>query len=268
MNLKRILTGLIGFPIVAAVLIFGNKYIIDVLFAIVALISIHEYFNAISKQYKPVRALGYVLAVLIAFIHIIPIGVLMTMAIMFIPVCIVILFLNIVFTSLKIEPKDVFATFLGICYILVFILFIPILYASSNGKFLIWYILLIAWGTDTFAFTFGKLFGKHKLTPISPKKSVEGSIGGTIGAIVVTLIYTYVVQKYVNLGLSYLYVAIITFVLSILSQIGDLAASSIKRTMDIKDYGNLLPGHGGMLDRIDSMIFIAPFAYYLLVMII
>ena len=268
MNLKRYLTGLIGFPIVALVLIFGNKYIIDVIFAIVAEISIHEYFNAISKKYIPIRALGYIAAALIAFIHIIPLGALITLAIMFIPLSVVILFLNIIFSSLKIEPKDIFATFFGICYIVVFILFIPILYASLNGKFLIWYILLIAWGTDTFAYTFGRLFGKHKLTPISPKKSVEGSIGGTIGAIAVTLVYTYIAQKYVDLGLSFSYVAIMTFALSILSQIGDLSASSIKRKMDIKDFGNLLPGHGGMLDRIDSMIFIAPFAYYILVLIL
>ena len=268
MNVKRYLTGLIGFPIVAAILIFGNIYIIDALFAIVALISIHEYFNAISKKYKPIRALGYILAVLIAFIHIIPIDYLMIIAIMFIPLCVVILFLSIIFSSLKIEPKDVYATLFGICYILVFIIFIPVLYGSLNGKFYIWYVFLVAWGTDTFAYIFGRLLGKHKLTQISPKKTLEGSIGGTIGAIVVTLIYTFVVQKYVNLGLSYVYVAIISIILSALSQIGDLAASSIKRTMEIKDYGNLLPGHGGMLDRIDSIIFIAPFAWLLLMLTI
>ena len=113
----------------------------------------------------------------------------------------------------------------------------------------------------------GRTFGKHKLTSISPKKSIEGSIGGTIGAIIIALVYTFILQKYVNLEISYALVAVATFVLSILSQIGDLAASHIKREMEVKDYGNLLPGHGGMLDRIDSLIFIAPFAYLLFILI-
>lgn len=186
---------------------------------------------------------------------------------MFIPTSIVLLFINVIATSMKVEPKDIFATFFGICYVIGFLVFLPLLYSTPNGKFLIWYILIAAWGTDTFAYAVGMRFGKHKLTKISPKKSVEGSIGGTIGAIVLALIYTAIVQKYVNLNLSYTFVAITTLALSILSQLGDLAASSIKRKMEIKDYGNLIPGHGGMIDRIDSIIFVAPFAYFLLILL-
>lgn len=167
---------------------------------------------------------------------------------------------------MKQKPKDIFATFFGICYVIGFITFLPMLYSAPNGKFLIWYILISAWGTDTFAYAVGRRIGKHKLTKISPKKSIEGSIGGTIGAIIIALIYTAFIQKYVNL--SYIFVALMTLVLSIISQIGDISASSIKRVMEIKDYGNLIPGHGGMLDRIDSIIFVAPFAYFLLVMLV
>ena len=267
MKLQRILTGLIGFPIVAAILILGNKYIIDVIFAVVALISIHEYFGAIEKEYKPAKWLGYICAVLIAFIHVIPIEVWTKILIMFVPTSIVLLFINIIKTSMEIKPKDIFATFFGICYVIGFLVFIPLLYSMPNGKFLIWYILLAAWGTDTFAYFVGVKFGKHKLTKISPKKSIEGSIGGTIGAILIALVYTIIVSKYVDLGFSYIFIAKVTLLLSIISQIGDLSASSIKREMDIKDYGNLLPGHGGMLDRIDSIIFVAPFAYFLLTML-
>lgn len=183
---------------------------------------------------------------------------------MFIPTSIVLLFINIIVTEMSIKPKDIFATFFGICYIIGFIIFLPLLYSVPNGKFLIWYILIAAWGTDTFAYAVGMRFGKHKLTAISPKKSIEGSIGGTIGAAIIALIYTAIIQKYINLDISYLYVGITTLALSILSQLGDLSASSIKREMEIKDYGNLIPGHGGMLDRIDSIIFVAPFAYFLL----
>lgn len=267
MNLKRVLSALIGLPIVAAILILGNKYVIDVLFAVVAVISIYEYFNAIKKEYTPVKILGYILATSIAFIHVIPTEILTKYAIMIIPTSIAILFISVIVTSMKIKPRDIFAVFFGMCYVIGFIAFLPMLYGSENGKILIWYILIAAWGTDTFAYAVGRRIGKHKLTPISPKKSVEGSIGGTIGAVVITLIYTVIVQKYINLNISYLWIAVISAILSILSQIGDLSASAIKREMDVKDYGNLIPGHGGMLDRIDSIIFIAPFAYFLFTMI-
>lgn len=267
MKMKRILTGIIGLPIVAAILILGNKYMIDAVFAIVALISIHEYFNAIEKQYKPVKWIGYIVAVLIAFIHVIPLEIWSKILIMFVPTSIVLLFINIIVTSMKIEPKDIFATFFGICYVIGFLVFLPLLYSMPNGKFLIWYILIAAWGTDTCAYAVGMKFGKHKLTKISPKKSIEGSIGGTVGAIAIALIYTAIVNQYVDLGLSYVFVALATFILSVLSQLGDLSASSIKREMEIKDYGNLIPGHGGMLDRIDSIIFVAPFAYFLLILL-
>lgn len=267
MKIQRILTGIIGLPIVAAILILGNKYIIDVVFALVAAISMHEYFGAIEKKYKPVKWIGYIAAILIAFIHIIPIHIWLKILIMFIPTSIVLLFINIIVTSMKITPKDIFATFFGLCYVIGFLVFLPLLYSMPEGKFLIWYILIAAWGTDTFAYAVGMKFGKHKLTKISPKKSIEGSVGGTAGAIIIALIYTIIVKQYVDLGLSYGYVAVTTLVLSVLSQLGDLSASSIKREMEIKDYGNLIPGHGGMLDRIDSIIFVAPFAYFLLILL-
>ena len=88
--------------------------------------------------------------------------------------------------------EDVAITGFGIVYILAFIIFIPLLYKCENGKFLIWYLAIAAWGTDTFAYAVGMKLGKHKLTPISPKKSVEGSIAGIIGAVILSIIYTYI----------------------------------------------------------------------------
>ena len=140
-------------------------------------------------------------------------------------------------------------------------MFIPLLYATENGKFLIWYL------TDTCAYSVGTRLGKNKLTTISPKKSIEGSIGGIIGAVIISLIYTYIINRTGRIEIQYLAISGISILLSILSQIGDLAASSIKRYNKIKDFGELIPGHGGMLDRIDSILFIAPFAYFLLTLL-
>ena len=265
-NLKRIITALICLPILALILIFGNKYIIDVLFAIVAVISLYEYFHATSKEYKSLKVLGYLFAICIAFIHVIPKEILTKAFVMIIPTSICVLFASVIATEMRIKPKDIFSEFFGMCYILGFIIFLPLIYALENGKFFIWFVLIAAWGTDTFAYSIGRRIGKHKLTKISPKKSVEGSIAGIFGAIILGVIYTYFINKYVGLNISYLLISIMMFISSILSQLGDLAASSIKREMEIKDYGNLFPGHGGMIDRIDSIIFVAPFIYFLLIL--
>lgn len=180
---------------------------------------------------------------------------------------IAVLFIQVVISNMKTSITDILITFFGICYIVFFLSFIPLLHGIENGKFLIWYILIAAWGTDTCAYFVGSKLGKHKFTEISPKKSIEGCIGGTFGSVIIALIYTLAINKFSGLDITYIYIALIGFALSILSQIGDLSASSIKRTVGIKDFGNLIPGHGGMLDRIDSIIFIAPFAYFLLTLI-
>ena len=102
---------------------------------------------------------------------------------------------------------------------------------------------------------------------ILTKKSIEGCIGGIIGAVTIILIYTYIANKFWRMEISYYIIALIGIILSIIGQIGDFAASSIKRYVEIKDFSNMIPGHGGMLDRIDSLIFLAPFAYALLMWI-
>ena len=267
MKLKRVLSGIIGLPIVALILILGNIYVIDVFFALIAAISIHEYMGSFKGNCRPVKWIGYLSCALIAFIHIIPKNYYLYTLCLSTSCIIAALFIQVVVTSMKTSIKDIFVTFFGIIYIVFFLSFIPLLHGIENGKYLIWYILIAAWGTDTCAYFVGSAIGKHKFSKISPKKSIEGCIGGTIGAVLIGLIYTYCINKFGNLNISYLYIAPIVFILSILSQIGDLSASSIKRTVEIKDFGKLIPGHGGMLDRIDSIIFIAPFAYFLLTLI-
>ena len=164
---------------------------------------------------------------------------------------------------MKTSFKDIAYTFLGIFYVVFFTMFIALIYGMQNGRVLIWYALFAAWGSDVFAYLIGKYFGKHKFSKVSPKKSIEGCIAGVVGAVVLMVIFTYFANTYWNLNVNYGYIVLIGVALSLLGQVGDFAASSIKRYVDIKDYSNLIPGHGGMLDRIDSLIFLAPFAYVL-----
>lgn len=263
MDAKRIMSGLLGFPLVLLILLIGNKFVVDIALAIIAILAMDEYFNAISKVAKPVRWIGYLSCISIAFIHVIPQNVLINISILAMPTILLILFLHVIVTEMKTNFKDIAYTFIGIIYVVLFIMFIAKINGMNDGKILIWYAILSAWGTDIFAYIIGRAIGKHKFSKISPKKSIEGCIGGTLGAVILVLLYTYVANTFFAVNYSYLFMGIASLILSIIGQIGDLVASTIKRYVDIKDYSNLIPGHGGMLDRIDSLMFLAPFAYIL-----
>lgn len=265
--MSRIISALLLFPLVVLLLIFGNVYVIDAAFSIIALLAMNEFFNAFKEKANPVKWLGYIACLLIAFIHIIPVGKVVTIIGIGMPTVLLILFAQVIITNMKTTFNDIAITFFGICYIVGFIMFLPLLMGAKDGKILIWYIVFFAWGTDVFAYIVGRLIGKHKFSKVSPNKSIEGCVGGALGAIVLGLIYTVVANKYFSVNISYIEISAISFALSIIGQIGDFAASSIKRYVSIKDFSNLIPGHGGMLDRIDSVIFIAPFAYFLLTII-
>ncbi len=263
MNVKRITTSLLGFPLVVIILLLGNKIVVDIALAIIAVLAISEYFNAVEKVAKPVRWVGYASCLSIALIHIVPQEYLDTVVTLSVPTILIILFAQVIATDMKTTFKDIAYTFIGIFYVVFFIMFVAFIDGMKDGKILIWYAIFAAWGTDVFAYIVGKCIGKHKFSKVSPKKTIEGCIGGTVGAVILMLIYTYVANNFWGMNYSYLFITEIGILLSLIGQIGDFAASSIKRFVDIKDYSHLIPGHGGMLDRIDSLIFLAPFAYSL-----
>ena len=269
MNLKRLLTTVIGLPIVILVLVLGNKYIIDFIIAIIAIIAMNEYIKCVSHKTKVISWISYLSVATIALIHIIPSEILSKFYVFAIPVILLILFFHIIISNMKITFENVVYTLMGIAYILGFCIFIPLTYGiegNVSGKILVWYIVFSAWATDIVAYLIGKRFGKTKFSKVSPNKSVEGCIAGIIGAVVANLVFTIAMNKCFDLELSYMIVAIVSVVLSIIGQIGDFSASCIKRYFDVKDFSELFPGHGGMIDRIDSVIFIAPFAYLLFTM--
>ena len=287
MNVQRILTGVIGFPIVIALVVLGNKYIFDIVMAVIACIAIHEYFKAVSSEVKNLSWIGYILAIGIAVIHIVNTKFALISLGILVPSVLLLLFLHIIISDMKITLKDIAFSLLGIMYVITFIMFIPLIYGIGDntkleflkensfvdlvvknfqntiisGKFLIWYVIFSAWGSDTFAYTFGRLIGKHKFSKVSPNKTIEGCVAGVFGAVILSLIYTIILNNKFNFGINYLIVVAMAIILCVIGQIGDFAASTIKRHFDIKDFSNIFPGHGGMLDRIDSVMFIAPFAF-------
>lgn len=266
--MKRILSAVILFPIVMAIIVWGNTYVVDAFIGIIALRCIYELFHAFEqKGHKPVRWIGYLAALVIMFIHVIPKEHVLILISAIIPISILILFILVLRKDSKINVIDIAITFFGVCYIVLFLMFMSIIREMENGKFLIWYVFLASWMTDTFAYFIGKKFGKHHFTNISPNKTIEGCVGGTLGAVIAVIIYTIIINLCAKLNINVFIIGIVAILLSLIGQLGDLAASAIKRYTGIKDYSDLIPGHGGMVDRVDSVIFIAPFAYLLFIMI-
>ena len=263
-NLTRISSALIGFPLVVLIMIIGNKHVISVSMAIIALLSMSEYLNAVSKKANPVKWVSYLSCGLISLLGLLPAGLYANVIFIAIPTILLLLFLQVIVTEMKTNFNDLVYTFVGIIYIAFCVGSMAMVRNLENGKILKWYIFWAGWATDVFAYSIGRRFGKHKFSKVSPKKSIEGCVAGTIGAIIVAIVYTYFINLYSSVEYSYIHIAVISLILSLVGQVGDFAASTIKRYVEIKDYGNLIPGHGGMLDRIDSIMFIAPFAYMLL----
>ena len=134
----------------------------------------------------------------------------------------------------------------------------------EHGRYIYLLAFIIPWVTDTFAYFCGRAFGKHKLIPdVSPKKTVEGSVGGTVCAVLVTLLYGLLIGAVTESKPNYLPLALVTLIVSLVSQCGDLIMSLVKRKFGIKDYGKLFPGHGGVLDRFDSVICVSSFIYFM-----
>ncbi|MBO5522473.1 MAG: phosphatidate cytidylyltransferase [Roseburia sp.] len=170
-----------------------------------------------------------------------------------------------VFTYPKYKTEQLFAAFFGVFYVAVMLSYVYQTRMLSMGAYIVWLIFLCSWGCDTCAYCVGVLIGKHKMSPkLSPKKSVEGAVGGVAGAALLTILYGMVFKNAMGVGNTEVYImAVISAVGALVSMVGDLTASAIKRNYDIKDYGKLIPGHGGILDRFDSVIFTAPMIYFL-----
>ena len=246
----RIISGVIGFSLLLLIVILGGK-ILNIAILAISLIAIHEFHKAIRniENINPVRSLNYIFTV----------GLFLTnysekISVDFIIfIYIVSLLVSSVFSK-KHTLKDTAMSLLGGLYIPFFFYHMYLL----NDSIYIWIVFLSAFATDTFAYFSGMFFGKHKLYPsVSPKKTIEGSVGGIIGCVITITLFSLYFKLDNIFGL-----VILSIVLSVMSQIGDLTASKIKRTAEIKDYGDLMPGHGGILDRFDSILFTTPIVYY------
>lgn len=244
---QRIISAVIALIIVIPLIILGGVPF-KIGASIISLIGLYEFIKCGSKENKYpnyIKILSYILIFLFVFTNYS-----IVIKILF---CILILGIPIIFIS---NDKYNIESFLHLFsnIVILGIVFSYLIKIRNNDINLFVYLFLITVFTDTFAYAGGKLLGKHKLLPsVSPNKTIEGSVIGTIvGTVIPCIFYIYMVDPGMNIILS----IIMTLVLSIIGQLGDLFFSSIKRYYNVKDFSNIMPGHGGILDRLDSIIFV------------
>lgn len=258
---QRAISGVI-LVILALIFNIHGGYLLLTVCCIISLIGLFELYRVFQIEKTPLAAIGYITTVvyyLDLVFSFLPDVILLAMAMLLAVMC------AMVFQYPKYHANQVMAAFFGFFYVSVMISCIYLTRSLDGGKYLVWLIFLCSWGCDTSAYCVGKLFGKHKMTPkLSPKKSVEGGIGGVVGAVILTLIYALIFRGRMQADSgTIVLMCVICAAGALFSMVGDLCASAIKRNFDIKDYGKLIPGHGGIMDRFDSVIFTAPVIYYL-----
>ncbi len=255
--LKRIVSAVIGLPFLLAVIIAGEIPLF-IAFLVISLIALREFYNACKNKFTPMEIVGYIGSVII--LTVINFALQLSYIFMLFSMLVIILNTMKLIYNNKYNFVDISITLYSLIYI-PFLLGHVLLIFKQPNNIVIWLVFITAWGTDTLAYFSGYLFGKKKLCPsISPKKTVEGAIGGTLGSMVISLVFGYLFLR------NHLFVvALIGILGSTAAQVGDLSASLIKRYLGIKDFGDIMPGHGGILDRFDSILFTAPTIYYILI---
>ncbi len=263
--LKRIITAVVAMFIFVPVVWFSDTYVFPVTIGIVCGIGLFEIFRCIGvlKIWGlsiPLIIGGAAMPIIARFFdggresdfHFVILGVAILMVLY--------IFAVSLFSKGKLPVELAGLTFMTEFYIAGGFTAIVLLRDFEKiGIYLFMLIFVGAWITDIFAYFVGRFFGKHKLIPeVSPKKTVEGSIGGTVFCALFFMLYGFVLTLFTPItSINYLVLAIVGVIISVVAQIGDLTMSQIKRKFGVKDYGKIMPGHGGVLDRFDSIIAVA-----------
>jgi phosphatidate cytidylyltransferase len=256
----RVISGAV-LTILAIVILYFGGYVTGAATLLLSLGGIFE----LLRIYKLEKSGFGVIAYLAAIVYYIAIA--LGRSELFLPVIVGFVLIELAFYVVnfpKFKDRDVEAAVLSFFYVAVMLSYVYQIRLLEHGLALVVMIFICSWINDTFAYLVGVNFGKHKMTPkLSPKKSIEGLIGGIAGAAVIGAIYgVFINAKVYHINGAAAIFAIIGAVGAGFAVIGDLAASAVKRDKNIKDYGKLIPGHGGIMDRFDSIIFTAPAIYY------
>jgi phosphatidate cytidylyltransferase len=270
---RRIIFAVIAAPTSVAIVYFGD-WILAIVLSVLAALGAWEFFRmARETGATPIEPAGIALAALLPIaVHAEKLGV-YTLSLTAVIAMILVLFASTIWLrGPSGKPlSSVAVTSFGILYAGLFSYIYAIRYhdyavGAAAGTALVFLPILLTWSTDVGAYAFGRTFGKKKLIPsVSPGKTVEGAIGGLGLTIVICLLYVrFVLMPYAQLGLTIQGAVLFAIVVSVAAQTGDLAESLLKREAGVKDSSRILPGHGGILDRFDSLLFVMPIAFLVL----
>lgn len=252
--------------VLALVLIFAPPLVFHIAVGAACLVALYELYRTFEQTKKwQIMVLGYLFAVIFLVMPLFPISLPKELFMFLLVVYLMLLSVCSVVYHETIKFADVTRGFFSLVYGVLLLLHLSYIRFLDNGVALVILVFLGAWLPDTFAYFAGRFFGKHKLIPaVSPKKTIEGSVGGVLGAVISFMVYGVVLQFGFGYTVNYWLLLFLALTCGVVSQFGDLSASVIKRECGQKDFGNLIPGHGGILDRFDSLIFVAPLIYYFL----
>lgn len=256
--MQRIVSGILLGSLVVLLVLYAPLWLFAFVTCVVSWLALYEFFRLSEKAGLPCfQLLGYAAAAMVTLRPVLQID-LNHLIIVFLLFLLSFALVKVKDQSLTIKSTS--ATFMGVFYTGYFLsLLIPI--RQTLGARYILFLFIVTWIGDTAAYYVGKNLGRHRLAPrISPKKTIEGSIGGLAGSV----LGAYVFHRFWPLRESLPTVILIAAVLNLFAQMGDLAESGLKRGAQVKDSSALIPGHGGMLDRIDSLLFSAPILYLFL----
>ncbi len=263
--LKRTITAVVAMAVFLPILYFSDTFIFPAAMALLSLIASYEMISCVGlKKNLWIAVPSYLTGVLLPLLPMLAGDRAVSLAFAVCIVYMILVFAATVFSRGKTDYTISASAFTGVFY--VAISFTCIVLLRSTGKYLYLLVFIGPWVSDTFAYLFGRMLGKHKLIPeVSPKKTVEGSAAGVLFAAASFILYAIIITKFFDPSAHphYAIMAVSGALVSVISQIGDLSASVIKRRFGIKDYGWLLPGHGGIMDRFDSVILTAPVLYIL-----
>jgi phosphatidate cytidylyltransferase len=257
----RLLSGIVLVALALILIITGGDILL-LSTLLIACIGMFELYRIFHIEKTVVAIIGYAAATL--YYANLRFGFLPDIM-MFVLGFLILLMFAYVFTYPKFHTEQILAAYFGVFYVAVMLSYVYQTRQMAAGAYIVWLIFLCSWGCDTCAYCVGVLFGKHKMSPkLSPKKSVEGAVGGVVGAMLLTALYSVIFRNAMGITTAQVWMlALIGGAGALISMVGDLTASAIKRNYEIKDYGKLIPGHGGILDRFDSVIFTAPIIYFL-----
>lgn len=259
----RIITGICMGAVMIPVLLFSQYIIYPIFLSLLCLMATYEMLKVFKKERRPEIAVPSFL--LAASYPMIPFFIRnidwqLGFVIIALGICLYMIYLFAMCVAHKgrMLLVEVFSTFTTVTYILIGFSALSIIRYLPFGEYEFLLVFFTAWGCDIFAYFVGTFIGKHKLiVEVSPKKTVEGAIGGVVCTFAIIMLYGFLIERFTDANANYIALAILGLVLPVISQIGDLFASLIKREAGIKDYSNLFPGHGGVMDRFDSMIAVA-----------